>query len=319
MFSPPPIDAVYTWVDGTRPDYLALVQKYSVIPRDLNPERFRDPFQMLRYSLRSLERYAPWVRHVYLLTCRPQVPAWLRTEHPRLRIVHHDEVGDPAALPTFNSNIIETFLHRLPGVSEHFLYFNDDYFLGAPVAPADFYTADGRIKVCGTWVGERLRARVYEHQVLSFGLLEHAPRLIDRGRWAEMQSAAPEAFANPQAHRFRSPTDVRPERFYNWHLLTHARKRVAVEPFWRFLREAKFLKLRDRPAELARQFARLAAARPKFFCLNDDLGPRPSAAAVTAVRAFLAAQFPTPSVFENPGSSPSPPPAQRPAAQARGE
>lgn len=298
MFSPPPLDVVYTWVDGTRPDYLELVRKYSTTPRDLNPERFRDSYDLLRHSLRSLEQHAPWVRHVYLFTARPQVPAWLRVDHPRLRIVHHDEAGDPAALPAFNSNIIETFFHRLPGLSDHFIYFNDDYLLGAPITPADFYSPDGRIKICGTWMGERFRSRVYEHQVPTFGLLEHAPRLIDRALWADMQSAAPEAFANPQAHRFRSPTNVRPERFYNWHALTHARDRVAVEPFWRFLRYARFHKIGNDLAAQRRGLEQLRRTRPKFFCLNDDQRDNPNPAVVTLVRGLLAEFYPTPSSFE---------------------
>jgi hypothetical protein len=298
---PPPreIDAVYTWVDGTRPEYLDLVRRYSTTPRDLNPERFRDPCELLRHSLRSLALHAPWVRNVYLLTCRPQVPSWLRLDHPRLRIVHHDEVcPHPASLPTFNSNIIETFLHRLPGISEHFLYLNDDYLLGAPLSPEHFYHRDGRMKICGTLFGERFRSRVYEHQTITFGLLEHAPRLISRRLWGDMQTASPEAFSSPEQHRFRSPTNVRAERFYNWYALTHARSEVAIEPFWCFLRYATFIKVtRDLP-RFKRAATRLLRSPKKFICLNDDQGDAPNPAVIAAVRALLASLYPTPSPFE---------------------
>ncbi len=299
MPTSPAIDAVYTWVDGTSPEYLETVRRYSATPRDLNPERFRDSFDLLRHSLRSLERHAPWLRRVYLFTCRPQIPRWLRSDHPRLRIVHHDEVGAPPfTLPTFNSNIIETLLHRLPGLSEHFLYFNDDYLLGAPITPDDFYTPDGRMKICGTLIGERFRSRVYEYQTLTFGLLEHAPRLIDRTLWAAMQTTSPAPFANPELHRFRSPADVRPERFYNWHALTHARDRVAVEPFWRFLRYSAFVKItRDLP-RFERASARLLRSPRKFICLNDDQRADPNPAVITATRNFLATLYPDPSTFE---------------------
>ena len=77
-------DAVYTWVDGSRAEYLQLLEKYSTVQRDLNPERYRDSFSLLKYSLRSLETYAPWIRNVYLFTCRPQVPDWLRLRPPQI-------------------------------------------------------------------------------------------------------------------------------------------------------------------------------------------------------------------------------------------
>ena len=303
MAAPAPIDAVYTWVDGDRADYQALVRRYAVAPQDMNPERFRDPFACLRHSLRSLEEFAPWVRHVYLFTCRPHVPAWIRRDHPRLRLVHHDEVVDvPDVLPTFNSNVVETFLHRLPGLSDRFLFFNDDYFLGAPLAPEHYFTPDGRLRVFGGVLGERFRCRIYERQLASFGLLEHLPSLLDRQLWAEMLAAAPGEIAAHRRHRFRRAHDIRPERLYRWHALTHAGARFAAEPFWRCLRHARFLKLRDHPTRLPRLLARLRARRPLFFCLNDDLGPQPRPASLAAVRAFLTGYFPTPSSFEIPAT-----------------
>jgi hypothetical protein len=205
-------------------------------------------------------------------------------------------------LPTFNSNVIESYLHRLPGLSERFLYFNDDYYLGAPLAPTDLFAADGRVRVCGTWLGERFRYRVYERQILSFGLLEHGPILIDREVWGDMQAAIAGDVAELRRHRFRQPEDLRPDRLYRWHALTHARDRFVAEPAWRYLRYARFLKLRNQPEKIARQLATLRARPPRYFCLNDDLGPRASPAAVALVREFLASRYPQPSSFEQPGA-----------------
>lgn len=294
------IDVVYTWVDGSRPDYAELVARHSSRPRDANPERFRDDLELLRYSLRSLERHAPWIRRVYLFTCRPQVPEWLRADHPRLRVVHHDEVaGEPGLLPTFNSNVIETLLDRLPGLSEHFLYLNDDYLLGAPVSPADFYAPDGRIKVFGTVAGERFRRRVYERQIISLGPLEHGPLLIERRAWREMQIEAAEEIAELHRHRFRDPRDLRPDRLYRWHLLACARDRAVAEPFWSYLPKSAFHKIRghDAPGQ-RRALGRILRRRPRFVCLNDDRGDRPDPEVNRAVRAFLAELLPTPSSWE---------------------
>ncbi len=299
MPAPAPIDAVYTWVDGARSDYVAEVRRHAARPQDVNPERFRDAFDGLRYSLRSLERFAPWLRQVYLFTCRPQVPPWLRRDHPRLRIVHHDEViTEPGVLPTFNSNVIECFLDRLPGLSDRFVYLNDDYLLGGPVTTADFFTPDGRIRVAGTVAGERFRHRVYEHQWLSLGLLEHGPLLIERRGWREMQALAPGEMRAHLQHRFRAPDDLRPDRLYRWYMLTRARDRAVAEPSWRYLRYAAFHKVRANPAAERRALARLAARRPRFLCLNDDMGDTPDPTVVSLVRAYLETLCPEPSSFE---------------------
>ncbi|MFF5218922.1 stealth conserved region 3 domain-containing protein [Micromonospora sp. NPDC000442] len=143
-----PIDVVYTWVDGADPAWLA--SKNSVLseagrsPIDAAESlaRFRDRAE-LRYSLRSIDMYAPWVRNIYLVTAG-QTPAWLDTGHPRIRAVDHRDLFDSrGALPTFNSHAIESQLHHIDGLAEHFIYFNDDFFLGRSVSPSLFFRSNG--------------------------------------------------------------------------------------------------------------------------------------------------------------------------------
>lgn len=105
----------------------------------------------LRYSLRSVDEFAPWIRRVYLVT-NGQVPAWLRLDHPRLRVVtHRDIFANASHLPTFNSAAIEMHLHRIPGLSRFFIYMNDDVFFGAPVYPDDFFTHARGQRVYLSW------------------------------------------------------------------------------------------------------------------------------------------------------------------------
>lgn len=146
-----PIDAVYTWVDGDDPAWQAAREQRLVSlggsehdRRSTGAARFRDR-EELRYSLRSLLHHAPWIRTIHLVTAG-QRPTWL-LDHPRVNIVDHREILPPEALPTFNSHAIEAALHRVPGLSEHFLYFNDDVFLGRPVRPEQFFTAGGLFAV----------------------------------------------------------------------------------------------------------------------------------------------------------------------------
>ncbi|XP_043196593.1 N-acetylglucosamine-1-phosphotransferase subunits alpha/beta-like [Amphibalanus amphitrite] len=112
--------------------------------------RFADS-QELRYSLRSLERHAPWVRRVFLVT-NGQIPDWLALDNPKLTLVTHEEIfPDHDHLPTFSSPAIEAHIHRIPGLSEHFLYFNDDVLLGQPVWPEDFLVPGGGYNVFLAW------------------------------------------------------------------------------------------------------------------------------------------------------------------------
>lgn len=104
-----------------------------------------------RYSLRSLEVNAPWIRNIYIVT-NGQVPTWLDTSNPRVKIVTHKEIfTEQNALPTFSSPAIELNLHHIPGLSDYFIYFNDDVFLGSPVYPYDFMTLQQGQVLFASW------------------------------------------------------------------------------------------------------------------------------------------------------------------------
>lgn len=107
-----PIDVVYTWVNGSDPVFLQNLEEHVPI-LDINSavSRFSDKDE-LRYSLRSLEMYAPWVRHVYIIT-NGQIPSWLDMDNSRVTVVTHDDIFiDKSDLPTFSSPAIESHIHR---------------------------------------------------------------------------------------------------------------------------------------------------------------------------------------------------------------
>ena len=102
----------------------------------------------LRYSLRSLEKYAPWIRKVYVVT-NGQVPQWLNKKHPKVNLVQHKDIfPNSSHLPTFSSSAIECHLHRIPGLSRFFLYLNDDIIINQPISPFDFHDPVNGHKVC---------------------------------------------------------------------------------------------------------------------------------------------------------------------------
>ena len=225
-----PIDIVYTWVDGTDPEWRARKDRTL---RELDPgfvdaadpSRFHDRDE-LRYSLRSVAMYADFVRHIYIVT-DAQVPRWLDTDHERISIVDHRELFEAAEhLPTFNSHAIESRLHHIQGLAEHYLYFNDDFFLGRRVPADRFFHANGTSKFflsharvpSGSPSSEERSvdaAAVNTRRLVEqrFGRrvhhkLKHTPYPQRRSVLFEMEAALREEFERTAASRIRSPTDV---------------------------------------------------------------------------------------------------------------
>lgn len=124
--------------------------------------RFRDS-EELRYSLRSLEMFAPWIHKVYIVTDN-QIPYWLNLDDPKVELVPHSAIfEDKSLLPVFSSPAIESQLHRVPGVSRRFVYFNDDVMLGAPTFPDDFYNLNGAQRVYLAWEVPKCNEGCHEH------------------------------------------------------------------------------------------------------------------------------------------------------------
>lgn len=117
---------------------------------DVSASRFEDN-EELRYSLRSIERHAPWVRNIFIVT-NGQIPSWLNLDNPRVTIVTHQDVfRNLSHLPTFSSPAIESHIHRIQGLSQKFIYLNDDVMFGKDVWPDDFYSHSKGQKVYLTW------------------------------------------------------------------------------------------------------------------------------------------------------------------------
>jgi hypothetical protein len=314
-----PIDVVYTWVDDTDPAWRA--QREAAMAQLKLPAtdadrsayhasacgaaRFRSHDE-LRFSLRSLEMYAPWVRRVYLVTA-DQVPAWLNTDHPRLRVVSHREIfADPSVLPVFNSHAIESQLHRIPGLSEYYLYLNDDVFFGRPVAPDTFFFANGIAKyflasaaipsssrrldddllTCVAKNNRDLLERTFGRSITA--RFQHTPHPQRRSVLEEMERRHPEVFAAVAASKFRHPEDVSIaaalHHYYAFALGKAVPSRIS----------SIYLDLSHPHAEY--RLAQLASKRNvDVFCLNDT----PEASGSNQLLGdFLSAYFPTPSSFE---------------------
>ena len=135
------IDFVVTWLDSTDSAWQKEYEFYKLRSKgDKSFARFRN-MDIFRYWFRAVEMYAPWVNKVFLVT-NGKFPEWINENNPKLVLVRHEDYIPKEYLPTFNSCTIELHLHRIKGLSEHFVYFNDDMMLNGPITP-DYYFRNG--------------------------------------------------------------------------------------------------------------------------------------------------------------------------------
>ena len=314
-----PVDVVYTWVDGTDPEWIARKDAAWTGARAgerhdfaANAGRFVSHDE-LRYSLRSLEMYADWVRNVYIVT-DDQVPAWLNLTHPKVRLVsHRDLFGQAGVLPTFNSHAIESRLHHLSGLAEHFLYLNDDVLFGRPVAPELFFHGNGMTKfflstrvidldgpsirdlpvVSAAKNSRALMESAFEATITH--RFQHVAHPLRVSLMAEMEERFPAEFERTAASQFRSPDDVSVAAF-----LAH---------YYGFMRGQAVTGVIDyRYCDISVPKARINLQRllrgrdADVFCINEvDSSTVDALAQQRILDAFLDAYFPVPSQFETIG------------------
>jgi len=310
------IDVVYTWVDGAWPGYPEQLQKYARKGQDLNPNRYRDNLEIIKYSVRSLVEHVPFLRHLYIVATRPQMPSWLDTDAEGLSVVYHDEFFEPEDLPTFNSFAIVANLYRIAGVSRRFLYMEDDRLFGRRTELSDFVAPDGKLKICEKWAatddagGHRDESKspweaalAYSNHLLNErygrrrrGSLHHNPLLIDKESFARFAASWPEAMRRTSASRFRSMYNIAPEHMYPHYLLHEGEARSVSK--WRAYRDASYLGVENfSPIDFFGLWS-LRLRRPKWYSLNDNFDERPNPRVVRMVKRFLERAYPTPSRFE---------------------
>ncbi|MFE0578306.1 stealth family protein [Streptomyces sp. NPDC058874] len=310
-----PVDAVITWVDASDPAWrsrrdaaAAGTDDGARSGVDHAEHRYRDRGE-LRYCLRSIAAYAPWIRRVFLITDH-QVPSWLAVDHPGITVVDHAALfaeGDHRSV--FNSHAIESRLHRVPGLSEHFLYFNDDIFLGRPQQPQNYFLPSGLPKVFhdsravppgppdGTddvftasqkttrQAVEEAVGRTYPH------ILAHTPYPLSRSLFGHVEDTLPGLLSATSRSVFRSATDVAPVTLAS-HLGLADGRAVTGELSHAYVSTGRADEI-ERLPDLVRD------RWPDAFCLADD-----ESTTVTAleqqrvVTAFLEAYFPVPSPYE---------------------
>ncbi|MEJ3405146.1 stealth family protein [Rathayibacter sp. YIM 133350] len=308
-----PIDMVFSWVDGSSAEFLRerakRMQAYVVGEGDDSEARYRQ-INELKYALRSVYMFAPWVRTIYIVTDSP-APEWL-AEHPRVRIMRSEEFfADPEVLPTHNSHAVESQLHHIPGIAEHFLYSNDDMFFGRPVTPDLFFSPGGITKFVEastriglgesdpTRSGFENAARVNRALLKDrFGAvttrhLEHCAAPLRVSVMNELEQEFAPEFARTAASRFRSASDISvTNSLYHYYSLMSGRAVVQTQARVKYIETT----LREAPAAMERLLARRDR---DMFCLNDGSKPEIGVEERTrVVTEFLERYFPFPAPWE---------------------
>ncbi|MDR1008828.1 MAG: hypothetical protein LBL52_01085 [Rickettsiales bacterium] len=325
------IDLVYLWVDSADRRWLSRknqhLQHYGELDIQATAKGRWFSNDELRYSLRSVEKYLPWINHIFIVTDE-QVPKWLDTANPRVSIVDHKAIIPAEYLPLYNSAAIEMFLANIPDLAEHFLYANDDMFVNAPLDSSYFFEPDGTPIV--DVVQKRWRRNLFERGDYERAL---AGRKHQFERWLAQtsrelwraygiktmyqpvhqiepmrKSYLADNVANPKLApmfekirraRFRMEESVQRiifpllDRMKGRTKLRVEKKLSLAQKLVRLFvpRRARNLVVSDR-----RRAEEITVLRPFLFCINDDEN-------TTDLRrkenkAFLARHFPTPSQFE---------------------
>lgn len=293
-----PIDMVYLWVDGSDPEWQATFTKYY--PKaSVKNSRYTSADE-LKYALRSVERFAPWINRVWLVT-NGQVPKWLTKYHPKLTLVTHEQIIDKKYLPTFNSQAIECNIHKIDGMAECFLYGNDDMLFGAPVYPSDFFTANGKaiMRFSGGSVRSEnggifndMKNNAAEILDSEFGEQKwkrgwHYIKAYNRSMMADAEERAPQAYHRSRSNKTRRSSDVA------WNCAFWPSFSIEAGYATRAANRITAMYINAGMDEIRERMSKVLRRTPELICVNNTTPGR-----VGVVREFLTALLPSVSSFE---------------------
>ena len=314
------IDVVYLWSDPSDP--LWAESRQQVLDgetRDdfcrigIQTKRPTDSLDELRYSLRSVDQYLKGIRLIYIVV-DGQLPEWLDVDHPKIRVVEaRDIITNPDHYPNYNTQAVESYFFNIPGLSDRFIYFNDDFFLRREMNVGEFYASDGLIRVrLGRALSPKGAPSAEEegdsaghknvNQLLDscFGkhhrlTVMHRPYAHNKLLLEFASERFPEAFEATRASRFRSTSMHALHSFLVPYLACHAGCADLVPP--RLLEKDMFC-WGVSGRENSRVADRIRRMNGKAFCIQEERGVDIPHSEIEHFRQFMAELFPEPSQFE---------------------
>lgn len=311
------VDLVFTWVNADDTDWQKLYQTHAPETVTVTDAEGKSRFynrDELMYALRSWDQFGTFVRHVFIVSnCAP--PAWLDLDNPRVTWVWHEDILPPEALPTFNSHAIETSLHKIPNLSNHFIYSNDDLMLTRQAFAHDFYLPSGiykpRLEAKGMVTGApvagqpdylngarnatALLEQMFERSPTQLAI--HSPHPLRKDILQELDTHFGPAMKRTAHNKFRSLDDVAVSGYLHAHYGILSGRAVA---------DSTPVKLIQPNHTFAKIFADLIAKKkagaeqtlPLSICVNDGFDSHLNATWNDAIIRFLTTFYPNKSSFE---------------------
>ncbi|CEG35165.1 exopolysaccharide phosphotransferase [Plasmopara halstedii] len=320
---------VYTWVNGSQPCYRQIREKAGG-KKAVGGSRDREIGE-LKYSIRSLEKYVTWhTGQIYIVT-PGHIPEWLDMNNPRIKVINQDNLFPDYAkefLPTFNTHVIEQFLYLIPGLSDIFMQINDDYMFTKPIAPHEFFTCDGGIRLLheggkishtpppkkkGIWISSVLNTQ--QEMDLRWGkkdrhFIKHAPFVYSRRAFERVHQIFDRPLYMTLKSKFRSKPDMNNPLLHHYYMLAQGSEELGIPVYSPPEDEMSGYKLilmkNDNIDKLKQIFGQILDGSSPYsiIALNDEYSDMRVA---DTAREFLSKFLPEPSKFERkPDSKASP-------------
>jgi len=309
------VDIVYTWVNADDKDWQKLYCDFKddIITDGNSLSRYHNRDE-LKYSLRSLDMYAPWIRKIFIVSnCAP--PKWLNLEHEKIRWVYHEEIFSKENLPTFSSHAIECNLHKIKDLSNFFVYFNDDLLLVRPTSKHNFFMSNGLCKIkfepYGNVNGDinaqhpdylnaaRNGQKLIEQEFNKSPsqLHTHSPQALRKDTLEEMALTFKHDFTKTSSHKFRTIQDISVTSFL-FHHFAYC-KALAVKDTTKTMLIQQKHSYTTRFNTILKEKNSLNISNRYFsICINDGANSHENENWNIAVENFLAKYFVKPSIFE---------------------
>ena len=306
------IDLVYLWCDGNDENF-AQQKRERMIQCGVHPEGALDcrfvQIDELKYSLRSVDKYMPWIRHIFIVT-NNQIPKWLK-QHEKITIVDHSEIMPETARPCFNSEAIECCLHKIPNLAEHFIYANDDMFIGRKLSPAFFFDKKKRPIVRMTKVNTPLKTLHWINLLTAHDSITQRFNISYKGFIPDhnmdpytktMLQECEQEFAEFAHHTIHQP--FRKERSMQrliFHLYGLVKKQAILKDVSRtfvqkVMKRLRIARLDSLFISNQHNFNIVSHCHPALFCIND--GEQSTDEDRTNAKIFLEERYPQKSPYE---------------------
>jgi hypothetical protein len=269
QLTPFPIDFVWTFCSPKSDRRKKAFKVHSNELFTLNP--LADD---IKYSLRSAHMFASWYRHIYIVIADDdEMPQYFRRKMPDVTIVKHSEIIPSQFLPTFNPNVIESYLHKIPRLSEHFVYWNDDTYICKKTSWKHFFTSSGML-INRHYPGVSkhslnnnpiLFVKMMQHAITNYNMdftrYQHQVYPYKKSIIEEYEQRFSKELKKASFHRFRNPTDFNLLRFSGCFASTEKKAKVIFtdDTYDLFLESGDVDKIN----------ALRNSKKPRFLCINN--------------------------------------------------